>query len=114
MRISDWSSDVCSSDLLHGDRPLRRDELVQGFGRTDTHTVGSAFAVDRQHLADAVHVAGDDVAAQFVADQGGAVQVHPTAGLPLAQGAQGRSAEGRRAQGRTSTCNTWWCPLTEK
>src|SRR3546814_17898392 len=24
MRISDWSSDVCSSDLLFGDLPLRR------------------------------------------------------------------------------------------
>src|SRR3546814_3266413 len=28
MRISDWSSDVCSSDLLESELPLRRDGLA--------------------------------------------------------------------------------------
>src|SRR3546814_12345531 len=30
MRISDWSSDVCSSDLAHGGRSLFRDEVRGG------------------------------------------------------------------------------------
>src|SRR3546814_6262983 len=28
MRISDWSSDVCSSDLLHGDLPVEQQSQV--------------------------------------------------------------------------------------
>src|SRR3546814_5454785 len=49
MRISDWSSDVCSSDLLRlgGLRGGEPDDLV--------HHVDRAAAADRVGLADADH-----------------------------------------------------------
>src|SRR3546814_16017602 len=31
MRISDWSSDVCSSDLKHFSRPLRSERLAKAY-----------------------------------------------------------------------------------
>src|SRR3546814_5763708 len=40
MRISDWSSDVCSSDLVIADQPLRRRFEQRRIGRRQ-------FAVDR-------------------------------------------------------------------
>src|SRR3546814_9493080 len=59
MRISDWSSDVCSSDLTEGDA-VGGDRAVgqrQAFGvaanpRETLHqaTVDGAVAADRQHL----------------------------------------------------------------
>src|SRR3546814_17747760 len=40
MRTSDWSSDVCSSDLLVGDRPTLADALFIGVARwLDFHEV---------------------------------------------------------------------------
>src|SRR3546814_2057959 len=54
MRISDWSSDVCSSDRVGGDRAVGQ---RQAFGvaanpRETLHqaTVDGAVAADRQHL----------------------------------------------------------------
>src|SRR3546814_918625 len=37
MRISDWSSDVCSSDLLHGDAAAKavQQQGLLGFGKAD-------------------------------------------------------------------------------
>src|SRR3546814_11272353 len=51
MRISDWSSDVCSSDLPVGDRAARVDELLQ-FGE-----IGGA-------VRDVVDQGADEVAAR--------------------------------------------------
>src|SRR3546814_17590745 len=62
MRISDWSSDVCSSDLVAREQ-LR--ELEVGFG--EERALDAAAAVFQRHerlrlaaLADAAHLAGDD------------------------------------------------------
>src|SRR3546814_17958400 len=52
MRISDWSSDVCSSDLIH--LPCRRTQIGITQSRTEPD-IGSAQAE--------VHVIGDDGAA---------------------------------------------------
>src|SRR3546814_12213301 len=41
MRMSDWSSDVCSSDLLTG--ALRTDENSRFKGRSNTKTIGLEF-----------------------------------------------------------------------
>src|SRR3546814_14698472 len=34
MRISDWSSDVCSSDLFPGDKPLDVESIGEALGET--------------------------------------------------------------------------------
>src|SRR3546814_20978229 len=65
MRISDWSSDVCSSDLLldeelhYGDGARRRQLPVRAEGEgVDRPAVG--VPVDAQHPVDVVrHVGGD-------------------------------------------------------
>src|SRR3546814_7032473 len=71
MRISDWSSDVCSSDLLHGDllrRHLDAHRVVQHLGRqlSDLRWHGSGEqqrvaprrqgADDLSDIADEAHV----------------------------------------------------------
>src|SRR3546814_4121021 len=76
MRISDWSSDVCSSDLL---KPLlkpvfgvRKDRLGRAFRLA--HTAIDAFiGVDDQHvlaLVEAIHGANLDAIHIFAADAG--------------------------------------------
>src|SRR3546814_592651 len=44
MRISDWSSDVCSSDLFAVDRPVRAEELADADG-AERSIVGHALGV---------------------------------------------------------------------
>src|SRR3546814_17260332 len=46
MRISDWSSDVCSSDLLHA------------FPRLGRHTIGSLNQLDVLQCLEAISLAG--------------------------------------------------------
>src|SRR3546814_12613644 len=66
MRISDWSSDVCSSDLLldeelhYGDGARRRQLPVRGEGEgVDRPAVG--VPVDAQHPVDVVRNVGGDL-----------------------------------------------------
>src|SRR3546814_16345468 len=53
MRISDWSSDVCSSDLLHGTRALIDRMAVRGI-RPDFCLVGEPTSVAR--LGDTIKI----------------------------------------------------------
>src|SRR3546814_8015019 len=66
MRISDWSSDVCSSDLGHvaGDFPLFAAILAQILQRT--HAAHVALAPARHAMAHPVEF-GDDLAVELVA-----------------------------------------------
>src|SRR3546814_2343774 len=61
MRISDWSSDVCSSDLL---LPLRADALAVGFERgklvLEDHLAVVKQASDQRRLAVIDRAAGDE------------------------------------------------------
>src|SRR3546814_7098012 len=75
MRISDWSSDVCSSDLdlaFHHDRALREERHAIDLGRQDVDVV-----VDQQHsgacglelakrMYDAVDAAVSDAGKGFI------------------------------------------------
>src|SRR6478752_3726428 len=57
------------------DRALRRDELGQMLRRTDAETGGIALFGDGEDLGLAIDMAGDDVAAQFVADLQRALEI---------------------------------------
>src|SRR3546814_11129311 len=78
MRISDWSSDVCSSDLRIGDddrRPCGKDALHLGY-RIDIQR--NAF--DREAQMIRKRVSGRDAAAgQMVEDRQSAMDVQATA-----------------------------------
>src|SRR3546814_2844120 len=52
MRISDWSSDVCSSDLLPGQRGQPLDLTVRTVGDADRTEVGSIQAGQNGHRHD--------------------------------------------------------------
>src|SRR3546814_11686392 len=97
MRISDWSSDVCSSDLLR----LAR----------------SGLATARALVAGGAQVRlGDDNAASRVAAEAAGFQTLPLndaalagcAGLVLAPGV--RSEERRVGKECVSTCRSRWSP----
>src|SRR3546814_15574321 len=97
MRISDWSSDVCSSDLLDSAETLA--ELVALFGHEPdvAHDGPSALAKARATRPDVVlcdiglpGISGYEVARQLRAG--------------------GRSEERRVGKECVSTCSTRWSP----
>src|SRR3546814_5004243 len=47
MRISDWSSDVCSSDLLQAEGELRLDQALRPEGQFDSRLKGAGEIIDR-------------------------------------------------------------------
>src|SRR3546814_4001933 len=60
MRISDWSSDGCSSDLTTQLRFFRTEAIELGFRQQRRHRTGIAVRIDR----DKGHVRGQDVASR--------------------------------------------------
>src|SRR3546814_4387286 len=60
MRISDWSSDGCSSDLTTQLRFFRTEAIELGFRQQRRHRTGIAARIDR----DKGHVRGQDVASR--------------------------------------------------
>src|SRR3546814_19445506 len=90
MRISDWSSDVCSSDLVHVAREVEDEGVVDGLAgqrgatapRQDRHLVPGGGLDRRPHV---VAVAGND-----------------------------RSEERRVGKECVSTCRSRWSPYHEK
>src|SRR3546814_5906003 len=85
MRISDWSSDVCSSDLLrqNGDTVARRD-AVQAGGDADAHAAGRVLGRKPRDLQ--------------------LLEQHAAALL--------RSEERRVGKECVSTCRSRWSPYT--
>src|SRR3546814_20238657 len=100
MRISDWSSDVCSSDLLLHARDLVDAELdllridVEAAG--DDEVLGPPDDMDVAALVDRRHVSGDEEA--VLAELGGGL-------LRLAP----RSEERRVGKEGVSPCGSRWC-----
>src|SRR3546814_13708521 len=69
MRISDWSSDVCSSDLFGLDQLLENAELVVGIEDGEIALQADQFGVAAEHLRrDAVKGAEPGHALDRVAD----------------------------------------------
>src|SRR3546814_11825810 len=105
MRISDWSSDVCSSDLVGGEGDRLGVEITAGerlIGlREDQRIVGHAVRLDRQRrrgLAQQVERGAHDLrlAAQAIGVLHARVAV--------------RSEERRVGQACVSTCSSRWSP----
>src|SRR3546814_5032909 len=80
MRISDWSSDVCSSDLLDGTVERRRVVPFERFGRTRDDVLGHLVHLVRKAL------------------------------VVLALGPGTRSEERRVGKECVSTCRSRWSP----
>src|SRR3546814_17206536 len=102
MRISDWSSDVCSSDLLHD-----RYSQVADAG---VHAGGKALLFFGKKETDVGH-AGTDVAAAETAQQ----RQHQQRGIrgrrvlqSETHAQRGRSEERRVGKECVSTCRSRW------
>src|SRR3546814_17593135 len=100
MRISDWSSDVCSSDLLNWLAPLRGLAFYGSAGYADAYYV---------HYQDAPACAVTSQCPRTNAD--GTTQ--NLSGRPLANAARWTAAavradERRAGQECVSTCRYWW------
>src|SRR3546814_10556697 len=92
MRISDWSSDVCSSDLLHPDLKLR-------------FTVPNGYGM--QNGTDAVSVSGNGGQAQFsTGPYNGDMNAYISAVFRAVAG--NRSEERRVGKECVSTCRSRW------
>src|SRR3546814_12947468 len=116
MRISDWSSDVCSSDLVaadallamlscdilrhRGDRPLRR-----ALGDADIVT---AQARARAHVDDRTYATRNHVRQGVPAGAQIAVEIDVHGHVPE------RSAERRLGKGCVRTLKSWWSPYHQK
>src|SRR3546814_17853586 len=137
MRISDWSSDVCSSDLLALDQPavlllgLRRAVAVVERDEVDLAAVDPAAVVDlvevgRDRLADLAVGGGRSAVRHGVADLdlgiGGAriVFAGGDGGGRKRQAGGGEQCDGARSEERcvgkecVSTCGSRWWPLHKK
>src|SRR3546814_8456644 len=89
MRISDWSADVCSSDLLDG----RLEVLLQ-------HAPGAAVA----------RAALDDLHVGLAAGAASPLPWHRRSGPAHGRPCAGRSEERRVGKECVSTCRSRWSP----
>src|SRR3546814_16364977 len=98
MRISDWSSDVCSSDLTIIDRPNRSYSGINTTNAPDWGTLGIRYPVTNHGVLRPCALVGDLAVGDchYVAGQ-------RTNGLWPSEGRMGEASEGRyigRAGGR--------------
>src|SRR3546814_14590249 len=103
MRISDWSSDVCSSDLdVVGEADHRGlgDQRVEHQRAFD---LGGSHAVARD-VDDVIDAAGDPVIAIRVAPAAVAREIIARIGREI------RSEERRVGEEWVRTCRSWWSP----
>src|SRR3546814_7500890 len=99
MRISDWSSDVCSSDLVQEHHVHRRP------GRVARHRPGGGRGADRRAVQDQAGAAGAE-------RRGAAPGPRLGHGAPVAP--DRRSEERRVGKECVSTCSSRWSPEPSK
>src|SRR3546814_19905534 len=113
MRISDWSSDVCSSDLRIGaprsEGPASRlvDEGGVGAGRSETAVIAGRIETAFREILTAQHRADQNDGGPFGSVRSG-----------FADGAErrphDRSEESRVGKECVSTCRSRWSPYHKK
>src|SRR3546814_11368536 len=98
MRISDWSSDVCSSDLDYSGYPDCRPDFVEAFERMANLATRAGVEGDRFTIhTPLLRMTKADIAAE-------------AARLGLDAGLSWRSEERRVGQECVSTCRSRWSP----
>src|SRR3546814_20971307 len=102
MRISDWSSDVCSSDLIEH-AVIAGDATVAGLHADDGDDVFGGYAGVRGHALQGVAVAQVEVAAAFDAGVGHEDRAVVSPAAYFFRRARHRVEIGR-ASGRGSVC----------
>src|SRR3546814_19147676 len=95
MRISDWSSDVCSSDLLDPDEPIAR------LQRGDGIPAGKRMILDRDMLMRTMAFCCPGLIAQHIARS--LAEIGPWC-------PDRRSEERRGGKECVSTCSSRWWP----
>src|SRR3546814_13805931 len=104
MRISDWSSDVCSSDLVGATRlvgPAPRDDL------RDQRGAAIRFSLLQSQIGPHHELVRSQRGAPVAEGEGGCGHL---AILPAAQVDDARSEERRVGQEGVSTCKSRWSP----
>src|SRR3546814_15344354 len=99
MRISDWSSDVCSSDLARLGQTMHHVRPGEGFGQEHR------FGMRALDFADAPFPECKGLGVRIVDAEDGDALIDPEA-----EGAQQRSEERRVGKECVSTCRSRWSP----
>src|SRR3546814_14291491 len=103
MRISDWSSDVCSSDLSPDKLPARRLEVIEAAGRARVpFTTGLLIGIGetRAERIEALQAIRDSHARHRPIQE---VIIQPFRAKP-------RSEERREGKESVNTCSSRWWP----
>src|SRR3546814_20561326 len=96
MRISDWSSDVCSSDLTHADPDRLREVITNLFDNAVKYTEQGKISIGL--------TGNDDIVQVYVKDTGPGVAPEDVPHLFQ------RSEERRVGQECVNTCSSRWWP----
>src|SRR3546814_14074638 len=115
MRISDWSSDVCSSDLIHGDAGLAQftEEAVRDPRALELAAkIGYVIDPDNEYPANYTgHIRAEPTDGRVVEERQG--QLRGGTREPMSRDdllAKARSEEGRDGEEGVRGCTYWWRP----
>src|SRR3546814_14346998 len=114
MRISDWSSDVCSSDLAADEEHLEGVHLAGQLADRDRH--GREGGEGADHPDDGLERTGGGLHAGRVrkrrdrSEGGGTMPCGPAGGQRIAAAGLARSEERRVGKECVSTCRSRWSP----
>src|SRR3546814_17494671 len=106
MRISDWSSDVCSSDLLQGEHVLV--PVTPGFIAAQVVAGAEKAEIDDRHLPAGETASSPRSEDAFVEHLPKVVETDPP--LSVVEVGQKRSEERRVGKECVSTCRSRWSP----
>src|SRR3546814_11566270 len=108
MRISDWSSDVCSSDLVHGKariQGIETEDLIRRFNEGQVAVIAGFQGLSPRNRITPIGRGGSDTTAVELA---AALTAERCAIFTDVDGV--RSAERRVGKECVSTCRSRWTP----